>query len=276
MPVTPHTITFLDTETTETHPLRRRPWEIALIQRVIDETGQPDRPDREILIHVTDVDLRAATRESLDIGRFYERHVDQLDLATTTTPVWRPPAGPAFAALRPRTHTQHVGILLETINHLLATDGLAPGTVIALNEADAAAVVYAWTTGTHVVGLNPEFDMTTLGAMLARHGYDREPWDYHLTNIATEAAGWLRGQLHAALPTLTIGGIDDAEHAHTVLTELTALPRRSGRLSELCAVEPPTADEAHTALGDARWMRRWWDAITPAPIPAPEWRTADV
>ena len=90
MPVTPHTITFLDIETTERHPLRRRPWEIALIQRVIDETGQPDRPDREIVIHVTDVDLRGSSREALDVGRFYDRHVGQLDLATTTTPVWRP------------------------------------------------------------------------------------------------------------------------------------------------------------------------------------------
>lgn len=40
------------------------------------------------------------------------------------------------------------------------------------------------------------------------------------------------------------------------------LPWKSDDLSRACGVEPPTEDERHTALGDARWVMRLYDAIT--------------
>lgn len=40
-----------------------------------------------------------------------------------------------------------------------------------------------------------------------------------------------------------------------------ALPWRSDELSRLIGVEPPGEAERHTALGDARWAARAWDAV---------------
>lgn len=263
----PHTTVFLDIETTAKH-LRRRPWEIALIQRV---TGDDTAPvDREILMQITPIDLRDSDPESLNIGRFFIRHVDQLE-ADADTAVWRPPAGPrpSLNLARRKALRAHHTTLIELVDHIVDTDALDPGTVIAVTEADAAAIVAHWTEGAHIIGLNPQFDMHTLSEMLARHGRHHEPWDYHLTNVATEAAAWLRGQLHTALPVLRgLCRDGQAAEAAALLAELATLPRRSGRLSELCGVELPAAEDAHTALGDARWMRRWWDAITPAEVGA--------
>ncbi len=260
------TTVFLDIETTGTH-LRRRPWEIALIQRVTRD-GAP--VDREILMQITPIDQRDSNPDSLDIGRFFARHVDQLD-ADADTAVWRPPAGPrpSLNLARRRALRAHHERLIELVDHVVDTDALDPGTTVAVTEADAAAIVAHWTAGADIIGLNPWFDTSTLSAMLARHNFAHEPWDYHLTNIATEAAAWLRGQLHTALPVLRgLCRDGQATEATALLAELTRLPRRTGRLSELCGVEPPTAEEVHTALGDARWMRRWWDAITPTEVGA--------
>ncbi|MGW5920809.1 hypothetical protein ACWFPY_17640 [Nocardia fluminea] len=266
------TTTFLDIETTSLHFLRRRPWEIALIQRVTDGDAAP--VDREILIQITGVDLADAEIEALEIGRFYQRHIEHRLDDDTHPAVWFAPAPP-----QPTMTLNHRDELRKHRSTVIAlVDQIAevsePGTVIAVTEADAAAIVAHWTADTHVIGLNPEFDMLTLSLMLDRHGYHFQPWHYRLTNIATEAAGWLRAKVHFVLGFLASTArehekstVDTIEAtAVSLLAELTALPRHSGRLSELCEVAPPTEAEAHTALGDARWMRRWWDEITPMEV----------
>jgi hypothetical protein len=44
-----------------------------------------------------------------------------------------------------------------------------------------------------------------------------------------------------------------------------SLPWDSDALSRLCGVDPPGEVERHTALGDARWAMRLYDAIVGAP-----------
>lgn len=48
----------------------------------------------------------------------------------------------------------------------------------------------------------------------------------------------------------------------SVTPSVTIPPWRSDDLSRTCGVEPPSDDERHTALGDARWALRWYDAMT--------------
>lgn len=260
--------TWLDLETTAAH-LRRRPWEIALIQQISDGDGPP--VEREILMQITGVDMLHADPEALQVGRYFDRGVD---VADPGTPVWRPPAGPRLALGLPaaRRREQHTN-LVELVDQLTATDSLAPGTTVIVDEAAAAAIVAHWTKNTNMIGLNPWFDTDTLSRMLDRHGYPHEPWNYHLTNLPSEAAGWLRGQLHAQLPEMRKLGAAFELDLLDRMRELTRLPRNSRALSQLCGVAPPEHPEAHTGLGDARWMRRWWDAITITTTPA--WMVID-
>lgn len=91
-----------------------------------------------------------------------------------------------------------------------------------------------------VVGSNPGFDLAFLTALLKRHGR-RLPWHYRPADVATLAAGWLHG----------------AGFGH-----IATVPYSSRDLSRAVGVEPPSDDTAHTALGDARWARDVYDAIT--------------
>ena len=47
------------------------------------------------------------------------------------------------------------------------------------------------------------------------------------------------------------------------------LPYSSGDLTEALGVDPGTAEEKHTALGDARWAMRLYDAVMAAGVVEP-------
>jgi hypothetical protein len=64
-------------------------------------------------------------------------------------------------------------------------------------------------------------------------------WHYHVQDFDTLIAGYLVGQ---GKP-------------------VPSLPWESDDLSRLIGVEPPGEAERHTALGDARWAVRVWDAV---------------
>ena len=38
-------------------------------------------------------------------------------------------------------------------------------------------------------------------------------------------------------------------------------------LSRQCGVKPPGLGDRHTALGDARWAKRWYDALRDGQVP---------
>lgn len=96
----------------------------------------------------------------------------------------------------------------------------------------------------HVVGAVPNFDTERLAILLHRYHY--EPmWHYHLIDVENLAVGYLHGRAHR----------DDE------IIGAVALPWDSDELSRQCGVEPPSEGERHTAMGDAEWAMRLYDAI---------------
>ena len=105
-------------------------------------------------------------------------------------------------------------------------------------EYDVLRQVEALTRGAHLVGAVPSFDADVLGARMRALGIC-PAWHYHVQDFETLIAGYLAGQGKPVPP----------------------LPWRSDDLSRLIGVEPPGEEERHTALGDARWAVRVWDAV---------------
>lgn len=97
--------------------------------------------------------------------------------------------------------------------------------------------------GAVLVGSNPDFDASFLHVFL-----DAKPWHYRTVDIATLAAGCV----HGASDATQYPGSD----------AVPAVPFSSRGLSRAVGVEPPAAGVAHTALGDARWARDVYDAVT--------------
>lgn len=107
-----------------------------------------------------------------------------------------------------------------------------------LTRRTAADAVARWTHGAHLVGAVPNFDAETLAPLLREHALI-PCWHYHLIDVEALAFGWLAAQDNVDLEP----------------------PWRSDALSNGVGVAPPTQEERHTALGDARWAMRLYDAI---------------
>lgn len=229
-------LVFLDCETTHLHPELRRAWEIALIRR----PALPGLDIDRLTILIDDVDLSHASPDSLDIGRFYERHPNYARADYDDDPF-----GGASRLLR--------GVALADAG---------PGTTLLMQEREAAATVEEWTRDAVIIGVVPDFDTYTLGPMLRRHRL-MPRWHYQVIDIETEAAGWLKGRLHAGERQLITAS--SVEELHRSIAEVKAAlrpPRDSDVVSALCGVQPPGPEERHTAMGDAAWAERWWDALT--------------
>jgi DNA polymerase III epsilon subunit-like protein len=102
-----------------------------------------------------------------------------------------------------------------------------------------------------VVGSNPGFDVAFLTKLLQAHGR-KLPWHYRPVDIATLAAG---RKLGMAEMVRRLGG-------KPLPSDEVPFPFSSRDLSRWTGVEPPGGDVAHTALGDARWARDVFDAVT--------------
>jgi hypothetical protein len=110
------------------------------------------------------------------------------------------------------------------------------------DEKEVVRVVEEVTRGAHLVGAVPSFDAATLDPMLRRHGLI-PAWHYHVIDVEALAVGYLSQRPDAL----------DATR--------WAPPWNSEDLSRACGVEPAGEGERHTALGDARWAMRLYDAI---------------
>jgi hypothetical protein len=106
-----------------------------------------------------------------------------------------------------------------------------------VDRETAAYVVARFTHGAHLVGAVPNFDAETLALLLREHGLT-PAWHYHLVDVEALAVG-----------ALAAGG------------QPPTLPWKSDDLSKMLGVEPPSDDERHTAMGDAQWAMRLYDAI---------------
>ncbi|MFI7191434.1 hypothetical protein ACIBQ0_17005 [Nocardia nova] len=224
-------IVFLDTETTGLHA-DRRPWEIAMIRREVDETGNLHQP--EIVFQVSDVDLTSAELIGLNVGRFYERHH-------------------RFKPTQPDDHF----VPIENRDPWAPT---SPVTAYIGSEAEIAVRVERWTRNAHIVGAVPNFDTETLAAMLRRHGLCPS-WHYHLIDVEALAVGWLHGVAARAIDEARMRG---EEPDPALVDRNLPLPWKSDDVSGACGVQPPTAEERHTAMGDARWAMRLYDQIAGA------------
>ncbi|MFI0530285.1 hypothetical protein ACH3XX_09575 [Streptomyces scabiei] len=109
------------------------------------------------------------------------------------------------------------------------------GHITPMNRAEAATAIVNVLSGAVLVGSNPGFDDRFLRKLL---GPGSAQWHYRPYDIVQLAAAKIGAQ--AAGP----------------------LPWRAHVLSRAVGVEPPTAEAAHTALGDARWARDVYDAAT--------------
>jgi len=119
--------------------------------------------------------------------------------------------------------------------HLATGRSKVPGTVMPRDEV--ATKVAQLTHGAHLVGAVPNFDAEVLAPLLRSHGLT-PAWHYHLVDVENLAVGWLAGQGKPVSP-----------------------PWSSTELTEAAGVEPAAEEERHTALGDARWAMRLYDAI---------------
>lgn len=120
----------------------------------------------------------------------------------------------------------------------------------------AATRMYSLLNGAVLIGSNPSFDADMMRNLFARHYNDAKPWHYRTLDIATFAAGHLYGQAERMTHRTC-----DPVHYNKVDAAL-GWPWSSYRASELVGVPRPSGDAAHTALGDARWARDVWDAVT--------------
>jgi hypothetical protein len=111
------------------------------------------------------------------------------------------------------------------------------------------AIGEIWTAlnGAVLIGSNPGFDDRFLRKLLGA-----APWHYRPVDIATLAAGRKLGMAELIR---RMGG-------KPFPSDEVPFPFSSRNLSRWTGVEPPGDGVAHTALGDARWARDVFDAVT--------------
>lgn len=223
-------IVAIDTETTSLRA-DRRAWEIGIIAREPVVVKHPDGPDtyetadreHHWFIDAEDLDLGNADLMSLKIGRFYDRH-------------------PAFAPA-PVLGIPKRGVTVQN--------------AYVHREAHALREVEAITRGAHLVGAVVSFDAEVLGNRMREHGICPS-WHYHLCCVENLAVGYLSAHAQM-LERRDAGEIPGPERA-PALREVITPPWKSDDLSAALGVKVSDEDR-HTALGDAKWAMRVYDAV---------------
>lgn len=119
------------------------------------------------------------------------------------------------------------------------------------SEETFARQVHGWLHDEPLlVGVGVAFDAAVLSSMFLRHDLPEQPWHYGIVDLKAATWGNLLGQD-------TVNGLGGVP-----VPEDLALPMHSERLAAALGVEPCAPEERHTALGDARWAARWYDALT--------------
>ncbi|MGW0837097.1 3'-5' exonuclease [Streptomyces prunicolor] len=125
-----------------------------------------------------------------------------------------------------------------------AFTGYEDGHIVPMTRWQAVSATLSVLRGAVLIGSNPGFDDRFLRKLCGS-----APWHYRPLCIATMAAGYV----HGLAASKQFPGLGET---------VTPIPFSSRKLSQAVGVEPPGHDVAHTALGDARWARDVFDAIT--------------
>lgn len=126
------------------------------------------------------------------------------------------------------------------------------------SEADVLRQVERITRGAHLLGAVPNFDADVLDRRMRAHGI-APSWHYHLIDIEAMAVGYLAGLTRGAA---NATGESEEDLLAAAGIGPVSLPWKSEDLSRACGVEPASEEERHTALGDAAWALRLYEAIT--------------
>jgi DNA polymerase III epsilon subunit-like protein len=119
------------------------------------------------------------------------------------------------------------------------------------DEGDVLRQVEAITRGAHLVGAVVSFDAEVLGNRMRANGICPS-WHYHLCCVENLAVGYLSGS-----PAF---GASGAGSKRAEVAALIQPPWKSDDLSAALGITV-SEDERHTALGDARWALRIYDAV---------------
>ena len=119
-------------------------------------------------------------------------------------------------------------------------------------ESSALREVERLTRGAHLVGAVPNFDADVLGARMRANDICPS-WHYHLIDVEALAVGYLS----KAAQLLIEREPGTAPELRRVITP----PWKSDDLSLALGIKV-SDDERHTALGDARFARAIYDAVT--------------
>lgn len=112
-----------------------------------------------------------------------------------------------------------------------------------------AVDIARFTHGCVLAGNTVKFDQQFLEHWLRGHGAC-PVWDYHVVDVPTFCAGVLTNQAKQA-----------PDYDEDEVRELIVPPFKSANISKALGVPEPGDDEKHTALADARWSKRMWDAV---------------
>ncbi len=219
----------LDTETTHLNWRKGHMWELALIVE-----GHPNPIlDGEWLFTFPTVSLKGAEPYALTVGRFYQR-IRGFSARAKEDP------GYGRAAHIAAPSAEAAAAYLRP-----SRQGVPPiARKMWFTPATASLVIVGLLDGATVVGCRPEFDKPFIEKYLRKHSPFQWSAHYHTIDVAQVTFGRL--------------GRTTAD-----------LPYRSDDLAAELGVEPPTREERHTAMGDARWVRRWlWrlDEHTQEPV----------
>lgn len=130
-----------------------------------------------------------------------------------------------------------------------AWTGYEDGPVLPMTRNEVTGAILNVLGGAVLIGSNPGFDDRFLRKLL---GPGSAQWHYRPVDIATLAAGRKLGMTEVARRT----------GAKPLPSDEVPFPFSSRALSRWTGVEPPGPGVAHTALGDARWARDVFDAVT--------------
>lgn len=115
-----------------------------------------------------------------------------------------------------------------------------------------ARLVEKYTRGRHLVGAVPSFDEQRLWDFLRAHG-QCPGWHYHLVDVEALAAGYIAAHNRA---------VEWADGRSGDLIPVDPRPPWDSNQLSLAVGVDPGDFERHTALGDAKWAKAIYDAVT--------------